>query len=70
MIGNDRQTDIAGAQTLGLSTLYLHTNLTPAEQPEAQPVLHPAHCPGPHYEFEGSDWAQLTRLLLQLGETA
>lgn len=68
MIGNDRQTDIAGARALGLSTLYLHTELTPAEQREADPALHPARCSGPHYEFEGSDWAELTRLLLQLEE--
>lgn len=30
MIGNDAGTDIAGAAALGLSTLYLHTNLSPA----------------------------------------
>ena len=27
MIGNDRSTDIAGAQNLGLATLYLHTQI-------------------------------------------
>ena len=29
MIGNDAGTDIAGASALGISTLYLHTNLSP-----------------------------------------
>ena len=68
MIGNDRQTDIAGARALGLGTLYLHTALTPAEQAAAEPSLHPACCTGPHYELEGSDWAALTRLLCGLEE--
>ena len=57
MIGNDRQTDIAGAKKLGIATLYMHTNLTPADQPCAD---------GSPMEFEGSDWQQLTMLLLAL----
>lgn len=35
MIGNDRQTDIAGAKAAGMATLYMHTALTPADQAEA-----------------------------------
>lgn len=66
MIGNDRQTDIAGAKALGMATLYMHTNLTPPDQAEADPVLHPLTCPGPHYEYEGSDWQELAALICQL----
>lgn len=68
MIGNDRDTDIAGAKAAGLDTLYMHTNLTPAEQAEANPSLLPGIAPANcrHYEFEGSDWAALCQLLLQL----
>lgn len=68
MIGNDRQTDIAGAKAAGLATLYLHTDLTPADQAEADPALAPgcvsAACR--HLEFEGTDWPKLTELLLAL----
>lgn len=66
MIGNDRETDIAGAQNAGLSTLYMHTNLTPAQQAEADPALHPLHCIGPHCEFEGWDWHVLAKILCEL----
>lgn len=68
MIGNDRQTDIAGARAAGLATLYMHTNLTPWDQAEADPSLllgaAPADCR--HFEFEGSDWSELSQLLCQL----
>ena len=57
MIGNDRQTDIAGAKALGMATLYMHTGLTPPDQTEADPALHPDVTGGPHYEFEGDDWS-------------
>lgn len=61
MIGNDRNTDIAGAKAAGMDTLYMHTNLTPWDQL-------PAHPEGkfPHMEFEGSDWAALAALLCEL----
>ena len=35
MIGNDRQTDIVGAKAAGMATLYMHTDLTPRDQPSA-----------------------------------
>ncbi len=60
MIGNDLETDIAGAAAAGLATLYLHTNLTPSHQREAG-ISNP-----PHYEWEGSDWAAITAFLLTL----
>lgn len=58
MIGNDRETDIAGAKAAGMATLYLHTNLTPSHQREA------GESAPPHYEWEGSDWARISDFLL------
>ena len=66
MIGNDRQTDIAGAKNAGMATLYMHTALTPPEQQEADPTLHPAVHPGPHWEYEGDDWKTLAPLICSL----
>lgn len=63
MIGNDRETDIAGAKALGMGTVYMHTQLTPPHQAAADPALHPSsHC-GPHYEYEGDNWADLVELV-------
>lgn len=68
MIGNDRFTDIAGARKLSMATLYMHTNLTPADQAPADAGLHPrkalSHCC--QYEFEGSDWEELTEWIVFL----
>ena len=68
MIGNDRMTDIAGARKAGMDTLYMHTNITPPGQEMADPSLLPGIAPTGcrHYEFEGSDWNQLTDLILKL----
>lgn len=65
MIGNDRYTDIAGAKAAGLSTLYMHTALTPADQAKADPALLPgvASKECRHFEFEGDDWTELTKRL-------
>lgn len=63
MIGNDRETDIAGAQGAGLATLYLHTNLTPEDQPGANPARHPDTFSGPHWEYTGADWNALPKIL-------
>ena len=63
MIGNDRETDIAGARAAGLATLYMHTNLTPSDQAAADPALAVGRTAGRHYEFEGSDWKQLAKLI-------
>lgn len=61
MIGNDRETDIAGAQAAGLSTLYMHTNLTPADQKEADSALYPCvkQTDRRYFEFEGANWNAL-----------
>jgi len=68
MIGNDRQTDIAGAKALGMDTLYMHTALTPPDQAPADPKLHPATAPAGtrHFEFEGDDWSILAPLIERL----
>lgn len=69
MIGNDRQTDIAGAQAAGMATLYMHTNLTPSEQAEADPALLPGKTPSGcrHFEYEGADWVELAGILCRMG---
>lgn len=64
MIGNDRDTDIAGARAAGMATLYMHTNLTPGGQAPADPALGSGKGRR-HLEFEGSDWAKLTALLME-----
>lgn len=68
MIGNDRQTDIAGAMSAGIATLYMHTALTPSDQAAADPALLPGHAPADcrHWEYEGDDWQTLTSLLCSL----
>ena len=58
MIGNDRQTDIAGARAAGLDTFYMHTALTPAEQSPADPAN--------PMEFEGEDWNLIANILCKL----
>ena len=64
MIGNDRETDITGAINAGMATLYMHTNLTPAHQADADPAMHPAaNCICRHYEYEGANWHELSRLI-------
>lgn len=65
MIGNDRLTDIAGAQKAGLATLYLHSNITPADQAPADPALHPLSAPRGcrHFELNGTNWHKIYPLL-------
>lgn len=68
MIGNDRNTDIAGAKAAGMATLYMHTDLTPWDQSPADPALMPSNAPEgcTHYEYEGDNWAALLKLLTGL----
>ena len=66
MIGNDRHTDIAGAKALGMASLYMHTNLTPPDQAEANPALHPDTAIGREFEYEGYDWAELAQIITSL----
>lgn len=68
MIGNDRRTDIGGAKATGLDTLYMHTNITPPAQAEADPIRLPgvASKDCRHFEFEGSDWDTLSKLIIEI----
>ncbi len=68
MIGNDRDTDIAGAHRAGMATLYMHTALTPAKQAAADPALHPDMLKGSsrHYEYEGDNWQNLASVIARL----
>lgn len=67
MIGNDRETDIAGAKAAGMATLYMHTNLTPGHQAEAAPLLFPEEGKRlRHYEVEGSDWHAIAASIARL----
>ncbi len=66
MIGNDRQTDIAGARAAGMATLYMHTALTPADQADADEKKAIGKTDGREYEFEGADWETLCELILAL----
>lgn len=65
MIGNDRLTDIEGAQRLGIDTLYMHTALTPHDQASANLCFRPDIAPNgcKNYEFEGDDWQELVGLI-------
>ena len=65
MIGNDRETDIAGAQRLGIATLYMHTELTPSYQAAADESLRPDRAPAGcrDFEYEGDHWEELSRLI-------
>ena len=58
MIGNDRETDIAGAQGAGLATFYMHTALTPSHQSPADPKN--------PMEFEGDNWKEIIKILCTL----
>lgn len=66
MIGNDRQTDIAGAKAAGMATLYMHTELTPRDQAAADAKKAIGVTDGREYEFEGDDWGELVELILTL----
>lgn len=58
MIGNDRDTDMAGAEAAGLATFYMHTELTPPDQSPADPES--------PMEFEGDDWETICQILCKL----
>ena len=68
MIGNDLETDIAGAKNAGLATLYMHTGLTPPSQRKADPARMPGSASDGcrHFEFEGDDWQTLGSLICQI----
>ena len=43
----------------------MHTNMTPPDQAEADPVRFPGN-DGNHFEFEGCDWQKLSELLCEM----
>lgn len=61
MIGNDRRTDIVGAQNLGMDTFYMHTAQTPGNQEKADPAKLTDE---KHREFEGGNWFEILKHLL------
>lgn len=65
MLGNDLETDIAGARAAGMATLYMHTNLTPPHQRSADPALFPS-AGLRHMEYEGYNWPELATLVAKL----
>jgi len=66
MIGNDRETDIAGAKNAGLATVYMHTNITPPGQTPADINLLPGRAPEGcrHFEYEGSELGMLAEMIM------
>lgn len=66
MIGNDRSSDIAGARAAGLHSLYLHTNLSPAQDTAAVTAERPAA----DDTLEGQDWAEILQTLRQICRSA
>lgn len=68
MIGNDRETDIAGANGFGIDTIYMHTDLTPAHQTKADPKAAVGSKGGSvgRWEYEGADWTTLAELICAL----
>lgn len=67
MIGNDRETDIAGAKATGLSTLFMHTNLTPSHQDAAKLSDQPVQTGDQeHFEFEGTDWHSIADFICKI----
>lgn len=64
MIGNDLHTDIGGARNVDLATLYMHTALTPADQPAADSTREEPR----HFQFEGDDWTVLADVIARIVE--
>lgn len=61
MIGNDLQTDIAGGRNAGMKTLYIHSNLSPAqESAEGEGAEEAALA---DYRIEGADWFAVKKLI-------
>lgn len=58
MIGNDLTTDIGGAGEAGLSTFYIHSNISPAQDSVAKSTA--------DYSVEGADWFAILKRLQQI----
>ena len=55
MIGNDEAADIAGAQSVGMDTLYIHTGISPGEYGKVQAT----------YRVMDGDFRKIGRLILE-----
>lgn len=55
MIGNDEAADIAGAQSVGMDTLYIHTDISPEEYGKVQAT----------YRVMDSDFRKIAGLILK-----
>ena len=62
MIGNDLQTDIAGGRNAGMKTLYIHSNLSPAEDGKAAAEKAAAA----DYRAEGADWFEIGKRIRKI----
>lgn len=58
MIGNDLTTDIGGAKQAGLRTFYIHSNISPAEDAEAEMTA--------DYSVRGADWFMILKKLQKI----
>ena len=55
MVGNDESADIRGAQMMGMDSLYMHTEISPAEDTESSAT----------YVVMDGDWKKVASILLK-----
>jgi len=55
MIGNDESADIQGARLAGMDSLYIHTEISPAEDTESTAT----------YSVMDGDWKKVASILLK-----
>lgn len=55
MVGNDESADIAGAKIMGMDSLYMHTEISPAEDTESTAT----------YVVMDGDWKKVASILLK-----
>lgn len=58
MIGNDLTTDIGGAKAAGLRTFYIHSNISPAQDADAERTA--------DYSVEEADWYMILKKLREI----
>lgn len=58
MIGNDQTADIRGARQAGLSTLYIHSNISPGKDVKMENEA--------DYSIEGADWNVILEFLRKI----
>lgn len=60
MVGNDMDSDIAGAANVGMDSLYVHTATSPCNRGKYRPV----------YRVMDGDWKKVAEILLKDGKSA